>query len=104
MLYEVITLNITSIGRTTAVNLVNPFTDDTNSAVELPVNEGYFFSSAVSSKPFTIVEYGGMKQFTEQDPEDERIKIMIKQEAAVELIHGNAIGYVKETNVSKVGL
>jgi hypothetical protein len=97
-------LNITNIGRSTAVNLVNPFTDDTNSAVELPVNEGYFFSSAVSLKPLVVVEYGGLRQSTEQDPEDERIKMIIKQEAAIELVYGAAIGYVKETNTSKVGL
>lgn len=97
-------LNISTIGRTTAINLINPFTDETNSAVELPVNEGYLFSSAVSQKPFTIVEYGGMRQHTEQDPEDERIKIILKQEAAIELIYGNAIGYVKETDGTKVGL
>jgi len=97
-------MNITQIGRTTAVNLINSFTDDTNSATELPVNEGYLFNSAVGGKPFKIVEYGGMRQKTEQDPEDERIKLVIKQEAAVEMIYGAGIGYVKETNSANVGL
>lgn len=97
-------LNITNIGRTTAINLVNPFTDNTNSATELPINEGYFFSSVTGVAPFIIVEYGGMRQFTGQDPEDERIKIMIKQESAIELIYGEAIGYIRETNSTKVGL
>jgi hypothetical protein len=97
-------LTITQIGRTTAINLANPFTDDTNSATELPVNEGYMFNSAVGKKPFIIVEYGGMRQITEQDPEDERIKMIIKQDAAVELIYGAALGFIKETNTSKVGL
>ncbi|WP_339198554.1 hypothetical protein MKY95_10110 [Paenibacillus sp. FSL P4-0176] len=89
-------LNPTSIGRTTAVNLVNPFTNSTNSKVELPVNEGYMLAGSVSQKPFIIVEYGGMKQFTEQDPSDERIKLKITQEAAIELLYGEAIGYIKE--------
>jgi len=97
-------LNITQIGRTTAVNLINPFTDETNSATELPVNEGYMFSSAVGAKPFIIVEYGGMRQYTEQNPEDERIKMIIKQDASVELIYGEAIGYIKESDTSKVSL
>lgn len=86
----------TTIGRTTAVNLVNPFIDRTNGSVELPVNEGYMVSSAVGQKPFVIVEYGGLKQFTEQDPEDEIVKVMLKQEASVELIFGEAIGFLKE--------
>ncbi|QWU14431.1 hypothetical protein SAMN04487895_101743 [Paenibacillus sophorae] len=89
-------LNPTSIGRTTAVNLVNPFTDETNSKVEIPVNEGYMMAGAVNQKPFIIVEYGGMRQYTEQDPSDERIKLKITQEAAIELLYGEAIGYIKE--------
>ncbi|OME55391.1 hypothetical protein BSK59_12995 [Paenibacillus odorifer] len=89
-------LNPTTIGRTTAVNLVNPFTDETNSKVQLPVNEGYMFAGDVSQKPFQIVEYGGMRQMTEQDSEDERIKLKITQEAAVELVFGEIIGYVRE--------
>lgn len=97
-------LNITQIGRTTAVNLVNPFTDETNSATDIAVNEGYMFSSSVTHKPFLIVEYGGMRQITEQDPEDERIKMIIKQDASIDLIYGNAIGFLKESNSSKVGL
>lgn len=86
----------TTIGRTTAINLVNPFTDETNSKVELPVNTGYMFSSAVSQKPFTIVEYAGLKQNTETDVEDGRVKVMLKQEAAVELLFGEAIGVITE--------
>jgi hypothetical protein len=89
-------LNPTSIGRTTAVNLVNPFTDETNSKVELPVNEGYMLAGGVSQKPFIVVEYGGMRQFTEQDASDERVKIKLVQEAAIELLYGEAIGYIRE--------
>lgn len=89
-------LNITQIGKTTCINLVNPFMDETNSSVELPVNIGYFLASAVSLKPFKIVEYAGLRQFTEQNAEDERIKIMLKQECAVEIVCGQGLGYVKE--------
>jgi hypothetical protein len=90
----------TTIGRTTAINLVNPFTDETNSKVELPINTGYMFSSAVSQKPFTIVEYAGLKQNTETDVEDGRVKVMIKQEAAIELLFGEAIGVICEQSSS----
>ncbi|MBM6849745.1 hypothetical protein, partial [Bacillus licheniformis] len=89
-------LNPTTIGRTTAVNLTNPFTDETNSKVELPVNKGYMFAGGVSQKPFSIVEYGGLKQLTEQDIEDERIKMKITQSASVNLLFGEAIGIIEE--------
>lgn len=89
-------LNPTQIARTTAVNLVNPFTDETNSKVELPVNKGYMFAGGVEQKPFTIVEYGGLRQMTEQDIEDERIKLKLTQDASVNLVYGEAIGVIEE--------
>lgn len=89
-------LNPTTIGRTTAINLVNPFVDETNSKVELPVNIGYMFAGGVNQKPFVVVEYGGLRQATEQDMEDERVKMVIRQDAHVSLLFGQAIGYVKE--------
>jgi hypothetical protein len=90
-------LNVTTLGRTTAMNLVNPFTDDANSKTELPINIGYMFAAGAGNvKPFHVVEYGGMRQFTEQNAEDERIKMMIKQDAAVELVYGQIIGYIEE--------
>jgi hypothetical protein len=93
-------LNITNIGRTTCANLVNPFVDEANTKVELPVNVGYFFSSATDVKPFKIVEYGPMKQATDQHPEDERIKIILKQEVAIELVVGQGIGYIKNNTTT----
>lgn len=84
------------IGRTTAVNLVNPFTDATNAKVELPINKGYMFAGGVEQKPFSIVEYGGLKQLTEQDMEDERIKVKITQEASISLVFGEAVGVIEE--------
>ena len=93
-------LNPTTIGRTTAVNLVNPFTDATNSKTELPVNVGYMFAGGVNQKPFHIVEYGGLRQMTEQDIEDERIKVKITQEAAVELLFGEAVGFLQDDSIT----
>lgn len=93
-------LNITNIGRTTAVNLVNPFTDETNSDTELPVNKGFMFAGSVSQKPLSVVEYGGMRQFTEQDPEDERVKIKLVQEAAIEFLFGEAIGIIEDDAIT----
>lgn len=89
-------LNPTTIARTTAVNLVNPFTDATNSKVELPVNKGYMFAGGVEQKPFSIVEYGGLRQMTEQDIEDERVKMKITQDVSLNLLFGEAIGVIEE--------
>ena len=91
-------LNPTTIGRTTAVNLVNPFLDNGNSKTELPVNIGYMFAGGVKQKPFSVVEYGGLRQLTEQDIEDERIQVKIYQDASVTMVYGNALGFVKETS------
>jgi hypothetical protein len=89
-------LNPSRIARTTAVNLVNPFIDDANSKVELPVNEGFMFAGNQTQKPFVVVEFGGLRQMTEQDIEDERIKMKLVQDADVELIFGQIIAKVKE--------
>lgn len=92
-------LNVTQLGKITAVNLVNPFIDDANTKVELPESEGYLFSGTSSIKPLVIVEYGNMRQFTEQNPEDERIKMMLKQDCAVEMVVGQNIGYIKDSSI-----
>ncbi|MFS0657364.1 hypothetical protein AB1L07_01900 [Niallia alba] len=89
-------LNPATIARTTAVNLVNPFTDATNSKVELPVNKGYMFAGGVEQKPFSIVEYGGLRQQTATDIEDERVMMKITQDVAVNLLFGEAIGIIEE--------
>jgi hypothetical protein len=89
-------LNPSEIGRTIAMNLVNPFTDDNNNKVELPVNKGYMFSGGTNKKPFEIVEYGGLRQQTAADIEDERVKMKITQDASINLIYGNAVGIITE--------
>jgi len=93
-------LNITQVGRSVAVNLVNPFLDATNSTVELNVQEGYMLASEGANKPFEVVEYGGMRQMTETDIEDERIKLKIAQDACIVLVYGELIGYLKDTALS----
>lgn len=96
-------LNPTTIGRTTAVNLVNPFIDNQNKATELPVDIGYMMAGGVTQKPFSVVEYGGLRQLTEQDMEDERIKVKIYQDASITMLYGNAIGYIKEDTAITLG-
>lgn len=89
-------LSITEIGRTTAVNLINPFIDKANTQVELPINKGYMFSSSESLKPFVIAEYGTMRQKTKENFEDDRIIMKITQDAAIEMLYPETINYIKE--------
>lgn len=93
-------LNITKIARTDAANLINPFINDENNAVELPVNTGYMFAGSVSQKPFVVTEFGSLRQLTEQAMEDERVKIKLMQDADIQLIFGQAIGYVKDDTIT----
>lgn len=89
-------MNASKIGRTDALNLINPFTDETNSRVELPVNTGFLFAGSQTQKPFVVTEFGGLRQMTEQDMEDERIKIKLVQEADIQLLFGETIGKITE--------
>ncbi|MCM3110030.1 hypothetical protein [Lederbergia lenta] len=89
-------LNPTKIARTDAANLVNPFVNENNNKVELPVNVGYMFAGSQSQKPFVVTEFGGLRQMTEQAMEDERVKIKLTQDADVQLIFGETIGRITE--------
>lgn len=91
-------LNITKLGRTDAVNLSNPFVNAQNNKTELPVNIGYMLAGSNTQKPFVVTEFGGLRQMTEQDMEDERIKMKLVQDADIRLIFGEAIGRVKENS------
>lgn len=87
------------IGRTDAFNIINPFLDDDNDSVELPVNKGFMLSSGISKKPFTVVEYGGMRQRTQQEFETEEIQMIITFSASMLLLHGDALGYIKDDSI-----
>jgi hypothetical protein len=93
-------MNVTSIGRSTALNLVNPFIDEANSIVELNVQEGFMFAGDSSQKVFSVVEYAGMRQNTETELEAERIKIKIAQDASIILVYPTNIAYIKDTALS----
>lgn len=89
-------LNITTIGRTEALNLSNPFIDDANSVTELPVNRGYMLAGEGRLKPFSVVEYGGMRQTTETDFETERVMMKVFQDASINLVFANTIGVISD--------
>jgi hypothetical protein len=89
-------LNISEIGRTDAINLVNPFITERNDKTELPVNIGYMLAGSATQKPFVVTEFGGLRQMGQQSIEDERIVLKLAQDADIQLIFGEAIGQVKE--------
>lgn len=90
---------ITQILRTTAIATDNPFIDDTNSKVELPVNEGIVLAGGEKS-PFMIREFGGMRvaQGT-PDIEDERVNMKIDIRLDVTLLLSQALAWLKDTAV-----
>lgn len=93
-------LSITKIGRTTAVNLINPYiVGSGNTKTELPVNEGYMFAAG-ALKPFKLVEFGEMKQFTEFDSDLEQVQIKLTQKFAVDFIQGEMIGFVQDDSIT----
>lgn len=93
-------LNITQIGRSTAINLVNPFiVGSGNTKTMLPRNEGYIFASG-ANKPIKLVEFGGMTQYTEFDSDLEQIQIKITQEYAIDFLQGELIGYVQDDSIT----
>ena len=94
-------LSVTKLGRTTAVSLYNPFVlGSGNKVTELPVNEGYMFAGGTTMKPFKLVEFGGLTQYTTFDPNLERVEMKITQECALEFINGETVGFVRDTSVT----
>lgn len=93
-------LSISRIARTVAFTLVNPFVEGTgNEVTELPVNEGYMLAGGVKEKPFKVIEFGGLTQYTDFDYNLERVEVKIFQNAAIEFVQGEAIGYVKDSGI-----
>lgn len=94
-------MSVTKIGRTTALNLVNPYIISTigtaNEQTQLPVNEGYVFSSGIGFKPIKLVEFGGVRQFSEFNKNLMRIEIDMKLDLALDFVLGETVGYVKDT-------
>ncbi|APR02571.1 TPA: phage morphogenesis protein [Clostridium botulinum] len=94
--------NISQISRSIAIATDNPFVDDLNSKVDLPVNEGIMIAGG-SKSPFKITEFGGLR--TAQDMpsiENESVYLKIDYRVNVELLLGQAMGYIKDTAVSTI--
>lgn len=97
-------LNVTTIGRTTAVNLVNPWIINTigtaNEQTQLPINEGYMFAGGIGFKPIKLVEFGGVTQYSEFDKDLKRVEVDMFVELGVDFIAGEAVGYIKDDSIT----
>ena len=90
-------MQITNFSRTTAVNINNPFIDKAGDKTQYPEGTGYIFAGSISGKkPVQITEFGGMRQTSEQNNTDKRIKMQVDWEADVTLLFGRLIGVVKD--------
>lgn len=90
----------TKIGRTQAIQIENPFTDDDNAQVFFDVTKGYMLGAGATHKPFIIAEYGGLIQEQAQNTQDGRIKLLARQGLGIELVYGNAIGVITESTIT----
>lgn len=93
--------DMTKVSRTLCIPTDNPFTDNLNSKVDLPVNEGIVLAGGEKS-PFRITEFGEMREMSDLLPqiegEDVNMKIDLKMD--ITLLVGQAIAYVKDTAVT----
>ena len=94
-------LNITFIGRTDAVSLINGFLDNKNDKVEFPVNTGYLFAGEGKIKPFEIVEFGGLQQVTKFDDfESGRVAVKLVQNADIVFLTPERLGVVSDSSIT----
>ena len=92
--------NIEQVSRTICIATDNPFVDDLNSKVDLPVDEAFVVAGGDKS-PIMIREYGSMR--TAQDMpsiEKEQVLMKIDYKVDVTLLLGQAIAYIVDTNVT----
>jgi hypothetical protein len=92
-------INVSKISRSIAIPTDNPFTDNMNSKVDLPVNEGIMLAGGDKS-PFYITEFGGMRT-TDGIPniEDEIVRMKVDFRMDITLLYGQAMAYLRDTSV-----
>jgi hypothetical protein len=92
--------NIEQVSKTICIATDNPFTDDANSKVDLPVSEALVLAGGDKS-PFMIREYGAMR--TAQDmPSIEKEQVLMKCDFKLDvtLLLGQAISYIYDSSVT----
>lgn len=93
-------INIEQVSKTICVATDNPFVDDMNSKVDLPVNEAIVLAGGEKS-PYMIREFGAMR--TAQDMpsiEKEQVLMKIDYKVDVTLLLSQAIAYIYDSAVT----
>lgn len=94
---------LTNLRTADAIPLENRFTSETGVTTEFPVNRGYILgSSGTSRKPFEVALAGGLVQHTENEFIHGRVKMAIRQGLGIDMLVGNAIGYIEEDSITGV--
>lgn len=89
------------ISKTVAIPFPNNWIDEANSQVRFNVQQGFMFpGNSEGKKPFVITEFGARRQYSEVDPELERVKLKIVFEADITLLNGRYLGSVTDTAVT----
>lgn len=92
---------IEQISKTLAISIDNPYTDNMNSKVDLPVNEAIMVAGG-SASPFKITEFGTMAVLSDtvqEHLETEDAYMKISYTVDITLLLNRAIGYIKDTSV-----
>lgn len=92
--------NIEQVSKTICIATDNPFTDDLNSKVDLPVEEALVVAGGDKS-PIMIREYGSMR--TAQDMpsiEKEQVLMKIDYKLDVTMLLGQAMAYLIDSSVT----
>jgi hypothetical protein len=92
---------IEQISKTVAISIDNPYIDNMNSKVELPVDEAILIAGG-SASPIKVTEFGEMALLSDtlqQHIESEEAFLKISYKVDVTLLLNRAIGYIKDTSV-----
>lgn len=89
-----------NFGTFSGVELDNPYIDDENSKVALPVNTGIMFGSNSRVKPLNITMVGGMTQKSLTEIKNDRVQLWVQQELAITMLYPQFVGLFKDTAVT----
>lgn len=89
------------ISKTIALPFPNNWIDEANSKVRFNPQQGFMFpGNSEGKKPFVITEFGARRQYSEIDPELERVKLKIVFEADITLLNGRYLGSITDTAIT----
>lgn len=92
---------IEQISKTVAISIDNPYIDNMNSKVELPVDEAILIAGG-SASPIKVTEFGEMALLSDtiqQHIESEEAFLKVAYKVDITLLLNRAIGYIKDTSV-----